>query len=82
VGVDFGVATEKKRLQPDPCENKDTYSVGKALHVVSHAMLTLLTFNNLRTKYNLPGFAWYDNLDIISTIDCNVRTRTKVDVTY
>jgi len=26
--LDFGVATEKKRLQPDPCENKDTYRKG------------------------------------------------------
>jgi len=22
---DFGLSTEKKRLQPDPCKNKDTY---------------------------------------------------------
>jgi len=39
---DFGLATEKKRLQQDPCENKDTY---RKDITCSHAMLTLLTLS-------------------------------------
>jgi len=51
------VATEKKRKQADPCENKDEYQKGfkctSSLNV---------------TKYNLHGFTWYDKrlLDLIS----------------
>jgi len=37
---DFKVDTEKKRLQPGPCENKDKYWKGIKC---SHAMMMLLT---------------------------------------
>jgi len=51
---DFRVATEKKRLQPDPCENKDTFWMG---NTCSHTMLAyVVNINNLRTKCNLHTF--------------------------
>jgi len=54
------VATEKKETSTGLCENKDT---NRKDITCSHAMLAyIVNINNLTTKYNLHGYAWYDNL--------------------